>query len=58
MPRQLGNRKLGRTAPAGSLYAYPRKTSIRRFKEQVRQLTSRRAPVTESFTGFNCELTR
>jgi hypothetical protein len=45
-PRQLGNRKLGRTAPAGTLYAYPREKSIRRFKDQVRQLTSRRAPVT------------
>src|SRR5215831_1099829 len=45
-PRQLGNRKLGKTAPAGTLYAYPREKSIRRFKEQVRQLTSRRAPVT------------
>jgi RNA-directed DNA polymerase len=44
-PRQLGNRKLGRTAPAGTLYAYPREKSIRRFKDQVRQLTSRRAPV-------------
>src|ERR1700686_991713 len=44
-PRQLGNRKLGRTAPAGSLYAYPREKSIRRFKDQVRQLTSRCAPV-------------
>src|SRR5215813_9318501 len=45
-PRQLGNRKLGRTAPAGTLYAYPREKSIRRFRDQVRQLTSRRAPVT------------
>src|SRR5262252_6113157 len=45
-PRQLGNRKLGKTAPAGTLYAYPREKSIRRFKDQVRQLTSRRAPVT------------
>src|SRR5215471_12411624 len=45
-PRQLGNRKLGKTAPAGTLYAYPREKSIRRFKEQVRQLTIRRAPVT------------
>src|SRR3984885_4309140 len=44
-PRQLGNRKLGRNAPAGTLYAYPREKSIQRFKEQVRQLTSRRAPV-------------
>jgi len=44
-PRQLGHRKLGKTAPAGTLYAYPREKSIQRFKEQVRQLTSRRAPV-------------
>ena len=29
-----------------TLYAYPRKKSIRRFKDQVRQLTIRRAPVT------------
>src|ERR1700682_3690295 len=35
-PRQLGNRKLGRTAPAGTLYASPREKSIRRFKDQVR----------------------
>jgi RNA-directed DNA polymerase len=45
-PRQLGNRKLGRSAPAGTLYAYPREKSIRRFQDHVRQLTSRRAPVT------------
>jgi RNA-directed DNA polymerase len=44
--RQLANRTLGRTALAGLLYAYPREKSIRRFKDQVRQLTSRRAPVT------------
>src|ERR1700694_2276652 len=42
-PRQLGVRRLGRTAPAGTLYAYPREKSIRRFRDQVRQLTSRRA---------------
>jgi hypothetical protein len=35
-----------RSAPAGTLYAYPREKSIRRFQDQVRQLTSRRAPVT------------
>jgi hypothetical protein len=45
-PRQWGNRKLGKSAPAGTLYVYPREKSIQRFKEQVRQLTSRRAPVT------------
>jgi RNA-directed DNA polymerase len=44
--RQLANRMLGRTTLEGLLYAYPRKKSIRRFKGQVRQLTSRRAPVT------------
>ena len=30
-PRQLGNRKLGRNAPAGTLYAYPREKSISPF---------------------------
>jgi RNA-directed DNA polymerase len=45
-PRKVGGRKLGRTAPAGTLYAYPRERSILRFKDQVRQLTSRRAPIT------------
>src|SRR5580700_10449688 len=30
-PRQLGDRKLGRTAPAGTLYAYPREKSISPF---------------------------
>jgi RNA-directed DNA polymerase len=45
-PRRGDNRKLGRNAPAGALYAYPREKSIQRFKEQVRRLTSRRAPVT------------
>jgi RNA-directed DNA polymerase len=44
-PRQWDNRKLGRTVPAGALYAYPGEKSIRHFKEQVRPLTSRRAPV-------------
>ena len=44
-PRQSANRRLGRSAPAGSLYAYPREKSILRFKEQVRQLTRRSAPV-------------
>ena len=43
--KRLTNRKLGRTAPDGSLYAYPREKSICRFKDRVRQLTSRRAPI-------------
>ena len=35
-PQTLRARKLGRSAPAGTLYAYPREKSIRRFKDQVR----------------------
>ena len=31
---------------AGALYAYPRQKSIRHFKDQIRHLTCRRAPVT------------
>ena len=30
----------------GSLYAYPREESIEHFKEQIRKLTRRKAPVT------------
>jgi RNA-directed DNA polymerase len=39
------HRKLGRNAPAGTVYAYPRTKSIDRFKDQVRQLTKRRVPL-------------
>jgi group II intron reverse transcriptase/maturase len=38
--------KIRSGARPGELYAYPREKSIRRFMDQVRRLTSRRAPVT------------
>jgi len=38
--------KIRSTARSGKLYAYPREGSIERFKEQIRHLTCRRAPVT------------
>ena len=36
----------GDSTSVGVLYAYPREKSIQKFKDQVRQLTRRRAPVT------------
>jgi RNA-directed DNA polymerase len=44
-PRAALRRKLGRSAPAGTIYAYPREKSIKRFQEQIRQLTKRRIPL-------------
>jgi RNA-directed DNA polymerase len=44
-PRAALRRKLGRNAPAGTVYAYPSAKSINRFKDQVRQLTKRRIPL-------------
>src|SRR5438045_381737 len=44
-PRAALCRKLGRNAPAGTIYAYPSEKSINRFKDQVRQLTRRRIPL-------------
>jgi group II intron reverse transcriptase/maturase len=38
-------RKLGRSSPAGTVYAYPREKSIDRFKDQIRQRTKRRIPL-------------
>ena len=38
--------KIRSGARSGELYAYPREKSIRRFMDQVRRLTIRRAPVT------------
>jgi len=38
--------KIRSMARSGKLYAYPRDGSIERFKEQIRHLTCRRAPVT------------
>jgi hypothetical protein len=48
--RRGRNRKTRDCEPGGSgavgpLYAYPREKSIQKFKDQVRQLTRRRAPV-------------
>jgi Retron-type reverse transcriptase len=44
-PRAALRRKLGRSAPAGTVYAYPSEKSIKRFKDRIRQLTKRRIPV-------------
>jgi RNA-directed DNA polymerase len=44
-PRAALRRKLGRSAPAGTVYAYPSEKSINRFKDRVRQLTKRRIPL-------------
>ena len=38
--------KIRSRARSGKLYVYPRERSIERFKEQIRHLTCRRAPVT------------
>ncbi len=38
--------KIESRARSGALYAYPREKSIRHFKDQIRKLTRRRAPVT------------
>ena len=43
--RQSFSRERGRSGPSGSPYVYPTEKSLRRFKDRVRQLTSRRAPV-------------
>jgi RNA-directed DNA polymerase len=45
-PMRVPDSKIKCGAKAGALYAYPREKSIRRFKDQVRCLTRRRAPVT------------
>ncbi|HEX6506756.1 MAG TPA: group II intron reverse transcriptase/maturase [Chloroflexota bacterium] len=44
-PRAALRRKLGRSAPAGTVYAYPSEKSINRLKDEVRQLTKRRMPL-------------
>jgi RNA-directed DNA polymerase len=43
---QLPPGKIRSAAQPGALYAYPREKSIRRFMDQVRQLTKRRVPLT------------
>jgi hypothetical protein len=42
---RLPTSKIKSGARPGSLYAYPREKSISRFKDQVRRLTRRQAPV-------------
>ena len=37
--------KIRSSARSGALYAYPREKSVRRFMDQVRQLTRRKAPL-------------
>ena len=45
-PMRLPAGKIRSGIKAGALYAYPRQKSIRHFKNQIRHLTCRRAPVT------------
>ena len=45
-PLRLPAGKIKSGITAGALYAYPRQKSIRHFKDQIRHLTCRRAPVT------------
>jgi hypothetical protein len=43
---RLSDDKIKSGMRAGALYAYPREKSVRRFKDRLRQLTRRKAPVT------------
>ncbi|MGH9488823.1 MAG: group II intron reverse transcriptase/maturase [Terriglobales bacterium] len=45
-PMRVPDSQIKCGAKAGALYAYPRDKSIRRFKDQIRLLTKRKAPVT------------
>lgn len=45
-PMRLPSGKIKSGSKAGALYAYPREKSIRHFKDQVRRLTRRKAPIT------------
>ncbi len=45
---RLPTSKIRSGAQSGALYAYPRDKSIRRFMDQVRQLTQRRVPLSTS----------
>src|SRR5450755_2862936 len=45
-PMRLPSSMIKSGQQAGALYAYPRQKSIRHFKDQIRRLTCRRAPVT------------
>jgi len=45
-PLKLAESRIKSGAKTGSLYAYPRDKSVQHFKDQIRKLTRRRAPVT------------
>ncbi len=45
-PLKLAESRIKSGAKTGGLYAYPRNKSIRHFKDQIRKLTRRRAPIT------------
>jgi group II intron reverse transcriptase/maturase len=45
-PLRLAPSKIRSGVRSGALYAYPRQKSIQHFKEQIRQRTRRKAPVT------------
>jgi RNA-directed DNA polymerase len=45
-PMRLSPGKIKSGLAAGSLYAYPRDKSVRHFKDQIRRMTRRKAPVT------------
>ncbi len=45
-PLRLAPDKIVSGTRAGALYAYPRATSIRRFRDQIRRRTRRRVPLT------------
>jgi RNA-directed DNA polymerase len=45
-PLKLAESRIKSGAKTGNLYAYPREKSIQHFKDQIRNLTRRRAPVT------------
>jgi RNA-directed DNA polymerase len=44
-PMRLPTSKIRTRARPGALYAYPREKSVRHFKDQIRRLTRRKAPV-------------
>jgi group II intron reverse transcriptase/maturase len=44
-PLRLSSHQIRSNTRSGMLYAYPRQKSIRHFKDQVRKLTCRRAPI-------------
>jgi group II intron reverse transcriptase/maturase len=44
-PLRLAAKQIRSGAQSGSLYAYPRDKSVQHFKDQIRKLTRRRAPV-------------